>query len=632
MTLFDFAIKNILRDVKAYLYYYLNCVFAVLIFFLFQILSQHPALAVIDTNSSMGLTLMAAELVSICFSLIFITYSVSQFLQGRSKQFGIITILGGSKKQLNRLLFWENFIISVAALCTGILLGLILAKVFLSFAARMIGGLDLPFYFPLSAIAITLLALGCVFLFIAILVPRMLRHSQILALLKRADQGDKPIRPLPIAIAFGISVLLTIAALILPDATGWISYLLLPCGCVALYTGTYLFLILVFNIQRRLAKSSGRYFNRTRMLDISNFYDTFRTNLKTMALTTLLYTISFLSIILMVSATRNVASQTRAEMPCAFWYTSWSEQADTLGNVDTITQTLMDQPGYRTVQETFYQKAGDANPDRQVLLSQSGYNQIAAFFQYPTVTLTGGQVLMVAGDMLEKDYSIPQAYQDALATSGYTVSLAGTQPGLLAMSGYLDSVTVVSDEAFQQLSPNLAAWDAYAFDVNNWQDLDAESQSLIDAFTPILERGEGVLQTNYHSYQLNKLSKNLILYIGSILCFAFLLAVGSFIYSRLYASMDKESAYYRRIVRIGLSQKELRHLIRRFIAKLLLIPFGLAILYLWVGVFIIDAYSAVSNIPTALVCTGIYTVLQGMVFTLIHQLYQRKMFAAVYGA
>ena len=107
MTLFDFARKNITRDSRSYVFYFANCVFSVFVFFLFTVLSFHPAMSVIDEDSTMGLILALGEAVSVGFSVCFISYSVSCFLKSRSRQFGLITILGASKKQLNKLVFLE---------------------------------------------------------------------------------------------------------------------------------------------------------------------------------------------------------------------------------------------------------------------------------------------------------------------------------------------------------------------------------------------------------------------------------------------------------------------------------------------------------------------------------------------
>ncbi|HEM5650576.1 TPA: ABC transporter permease [Streptococcus suis] len=202
MTLFDFARNNISRDRRNYIYYFVNCVFSVFVFFLFTVLSFHPAMSIIDRDSTMGLILIVGELISIGFSVCFISYSVGCFLKARSRQFGLITILGASKKQVNKLVFLENMIVGFASIVTGILLGFVFSKFFLDIANKVIGVSDFTFYFPVQAIITTVIVLGIVFLAIAFFTPRLIRKKEVVRLLKTEVTGEKPQKLLPLLIVF----------------------------------------------------------------------------------------------------------------------------------------------------------------------------------------------------------------------------------------------------------------------------------------------------------------------------------------------------------------------------------------------------------------------------------------------
>lgn len=172
MTLFDFAYKNICRDRRNYIYYFVNGIFSVVVFFLFTVLSFHPAMMIVDRNSTMGMLLIVGEVISIGFSFCFTSYSVGCFLKARSRQFGLITILGASKKQLNRLVFLENMIVEIASIITGILLGMVFSKFFLDIANKVIGVTDFTFYVPVHAIIVTVVVFGLVFMSIAFFTPK----------------------------------------------------------------------------------------------------------------------------------------------------------------------------------------------------------------------------------------------------------------------------------------------------------------------------------------------------------------------------------------------------------------------------------------------------------------------------
>lgn len=70
-------------------------------------------------------------------------------------------------------------------------LGLIFSKLFLMIAEKIIGGLNLDFYFPLTAILYTLCLMGGLFLLISIFAPLILRKQKIISLLKKEETAER---------------------------------------------------------------------------------------------------------------------------------------------------------------------------------------------------------------------------------------------------------------------------------------------------------------------------------------------------------------------------------------------------------------------------------------------------------
>ena len=134
----------------------------------------------------------------------------------------------------------------------------------------------------------------------------------------------------------------------------------------------------------------------------------------------------------------------------------------------------------------------------------------------------------------------------------------------------------------------------------------------------------------YRYYRSSQIQNNLTLYIGGMLSFVFLLAVASFIYSRLYSELDAECRKFKGIVKIGLSRKELSMVLSRFIFLILCVPFGLALAYLWIGVFITEQFALVSTIPVALGFTAILIVLQIVLYLWIKTSYRKTVFKQVF--
>lgn len=130
MTFRQFAIKNVQRNYKAYLAYFLSSTLSILVFFLFAVNLFHPMIGESFTSGPVHSVLSAGEVAISIFSLLFILYSVGTFLKTRSGEFGLLTMLGATRKQLNRLISLENIIIGLAAMVTGITTGLFYRNIF----------------------------------------------------------------------------------------------------------------------------------------------------------------------------------------------------------------------------------------------------------------------------------------------------------------------------------------------------------------------------------------------------------------------------------------------------------------------------------------------------------------------
>lgn len=625
MTLFDFAYKNVSRDLKTYLYYFLNCSFAVLIFFLFSVLAFHPSLNFLDDQSGPIMILAASEIVTIGFSFVFISYSVSKFLSARGKQFGLLTILGASKKQLNKLIFFENIIIGFAAIITGIIFGLVISKLFLSIASKAIAEINFPFYFPVKAIILTIVVLGCLFLIISILIPKFIRKKQIINLLKSDEVIEKKQK---LGIAFIIFIISTSIVYILYVKEIFSLSLLIAClGALSIISLTYLLFSMGIKVYISLAKKNGSYYKNTNMLALSSVLGSLKSTTQCMATSATLYTVAFVSITLMISSAINVKKQVEVNNPYAFMYDAWKKDAPIDDHVKKIEDTIGNLPGYKKLGFNLYNEKGY---ERNELVSESDYNKIMQFTNRKKVTLNKDEVIVVTGDPEQPYMDIsPQIYK-LLKQSGSEVSIKKKEKELIIPSGYKDQFIVIPDALLEKIKVKLETSTIYAFDIDNYTKYEDASNKLNDYFEPLISKHEATIISAYNLYVNEQLIKNLIVYIGGILCVSFLLAVASFLYSRLYSTLDKDCKYYQGIVKVGLSKKELSKILNGLVSLLVVIPYVLSLVYMWVFILRIDRSNVVSIVPMSINCTIVFTIIQIGVFIFVQKSYKRAVFNKIY--
>lgn len=627
MTLFEFAWKNISRDKRNYIYYFVNCVCSVFVFFLFSVLSFHPALEVIDTDSAMGLTLAVGEVVSVSFSICFISYSMRCFLKNRSRQMGLITILGASKKQLNQLVFMENMLVGILSIVTGILFGMVFSRFFLDIANRMIGVSDFVFYFPVQAILLTVLVMGVVFFWIAYFTPKFIRKKEVVKLLKAQSKDDKPQKLVPTLVAF-----LILAPILLWVFVGKSAFarfmqesLFLPFLLVIVAVlGTYL--LLSFGMRLWLTFQIKSHSN-VRLLCIGDQRAKLKTNVQGMTISAFLYTVAFFAVIILFSMATNIKSETEKILPYAFAYNTWTEEADASHDLAVIEDELQDLPGYKTVEVHLWYPDLDS---RTPIMSQSDYNQIMDFLGREPVSVSDTGVYLVTGNADEVLKEVPNSTESFFQSNHLSLSVEGQSDKVITLTGFTGGICVVSDAVFEPLRPKMTEKIITAFSYDEWEKNSESPDAIFTALENTLQKGDANVVSAYRYYRSSQIQNNLTLYIGGMLSFVFLLAVASFIYSRLYSELDAECRKFKGIVKIGLSRKELSLVLSRLLFLILCVPFGLALIYLWIGVLITEQFTLVSTIPVAIGFTAVLIVLQIILYLWIRSSYRKTVFQQVF--
>ena len=225
---------------------------------------------------------------------------------------------------------------------------------------------------------------------------------------------------------------------------------------------------------------------------------------------------------------------------------------------------------------------------------------------------------------------IPASVEAFLQANHLSLSIEGQSDQVITLTGFTSGICVVSDAVFASLAPQLTEKTITAFLYDQWE-LNRESpDAIFPALEETLEKRDANVVSAYRYYRSSQIQNNLTLYIGGMLSFVFLLAVASFLYSRLYSQLDAECRKWKGIVKIGLSQKELSAVLNRLLFLILCVPFGAALLYLWVGIFLMERVTLVSNIPVALGFTSVLLVLQAVLYLWIQHSYRKSVFQKVY--
>ncbi|MCB2288429.1 ABC transporter permease [Clostridium sp. CS001] len=320
-----FAYKNVSRNIKAYFAYFLSTCISSALFFSFTMFLFHPNKG--QFKSYIGKAILVTEIIAYLFLFFFVFYSVSVFLKTRYKEFGVLYIIGISKKQLYNMIFIENIIINAIATLSGIIIGLVFSKIYLVVIERLLRLNSLSFYFPIKAIVITFASFVLLGVFVSFFTSSIIREKEVLKLLK-ATKAPKTEPKTSIFLAvLGFSMLILGYYITLTASKQNLDKIILPVVAMVIFATYLLFSHLsVFSI-RLLKKNRRLYLKKTNLLLISNLFYKIKDNSRMFFLIAITSTVAFTFIGTSFAFWKNTLGDIEKRYPYDFTYTTFGESA-----------------------------------------------------------------------------------------------------------------------------------------------------------------------------------------------------------------------------------------------------------------------------------------------------------------
>ena len=174
--------------------YLLTCICMVAVFYILGFLASPGTLALIPVGkSSVVLVLTLGKYVILAFSLIFLYYTYSFLIRRRAREFGLYNVLGMGKRNLVRIISWENLITFIAALTGGLLAGIFLSKLAELGLVNLLGGtVDYAIRVDADTVVFTVIAYAAIFLLIGLSAVIRTVRADAVSLMKSENVGEKP--------------------------------------------------------------------------------------------------------------------------------------------------------------------------------------------------------------------------------------------------------------------------------------------------------------------------------------------------------------------------------------------------------------------------------------------------------
>ncbi len=567
----------------------------------------------IQIGSTLSLVMMLTSFIVYIFSFVFIIYSMFSFLKKKTKNLGIFMITGASMQQVRKMLFRENMFIAGIAILTAIVLGLVIAPLFLMITKRVLQASSFGMYIPVQAIALTTILFTILFCIVSKFITRFINKEEAVLLLKTDVTQEKLITPAPwklllSVITSGFLALSLILELNWIESPGMVYYLLL---FVSSLLAIYFIITQGMLLSIRVLQKHPSYYKKTNMLYVSNLKAKGRSHAHLIYLLTILLLGVFLCTNVLYSSYYNIDKRVESLEPYSFQYISLpgnkpeSEQED----VSFIEHTLAKQGKY----EAYYSAFKTDKNQNIGFMSVSNYN---AFSIHKTLFLKDDEYYVVAG------------YQNILPSTELIhdypfgeLQYAGIEKRNILMSGVQRVYYIVPDAVYETI--DYPIFKVFSYEVEHWTEKNELAETIFSKITPI--QYERQIHSKINLYNTEKFTVSLLFFIGFMMSLIFLSAAMSILYFYLQMALEGEKEKYAGIRKLGFSIKELASVVTKELATLIFIPFVLASILLCGIMFAMRNQFSSALYGVTAIGVGIFLLLFVISFFIIRRSYLKKL-------
>ncbi|EJR17118.1 MULTISPECIES: FtsX-like permease family protein [Bacillus cereus group] len=651
MTFWQFAFKNVSRNSKAYFAYFVSSAFSIMVFFSFTVYAYHPRLQIMnklqEQDPLMNLAGMA-QFVIVLFSFFFLLYSIGTFLNVRKQQFGVLTVLGISQKQLKRLLFTENMIIGMLAIFAGIQGGLVFSNFFLLVTSKLTNAKGLYLYWPTEAIIVTTITFIILFLIVSTFTPMFIRTRKTTRLIKNSKKEKSEKRP-SILISLFALICLALCYYIAGYPQGYITeknaqngsvFLIMLSILPLVVVGTYLFFSQTFLLFIFILKKRRKfYMKQINMLWISDLANRTRSNINVLFIVSMLSALAFTIIIGLFAANNNTTASVLERYPVPFTYTSEGDNSLEQKHITAI-ETELTNSNFQYRKYKFTVVKDTALKEDIMLMKMSDYNAIAKQLKRPEITIDSTEVYIISRHSPELLNLVSNPF-----AKHNTITL-GSNKKEFHIKGFINKgiepsfafphLAVVQDYVFDNMIPHIETTVIYNYFVENWENAIVPTKNMLrvisgDARKFYEKHTEENAQVPFFIYtatdELIYGKGNAVaqFFIWAFLGFIFFIGAASVLYFRMYNDLTTERQKYITITKLGLTESEMFRSATIQLGILFFVPYIVAGIHTIFAIKFLQSMFSFSLLKETCIVLTLFGIIEIIFFFLIRSLYINKL-------
>ncbi|SCC54791.1 ABC transporter permease [Bacillus wiedmannii] len=632
MTLFDIVQRNIRRNFKEYILYFVSLTASMVIYFMFASLRYNTQINVALTHSvETKDILQSAKVVLIVFIAIFIIYSTNFFIKKRKKEVGIYSLLGITKKQIGTMLFCETIIMGSVALIIGVLIGSWSSKLAFEILMSLVK-LKVPVYFEFSIKSLidTSVVFLAILLYTAWKNSRVIYQFSLIEMFQADHQGESMPKVSRIMAYMGIVLLglgYLLAAffhevmLLVWDPKDPMNPIIPPKTIpvfilFVIVIGTYLlFTSYTVIILKKMRSKRKMFYNGMSILNISQSLYRVKGNAKLLATIAILSAVALTAIGTAVSGYFSGQIEAKSKSPYSF---SYKKQEDA---IEKRIQGVFEENDKKnsiirdfevemvTVKGGPFEEEENTslpNPPYKIaydfqLMSQSILNKNAKNMGVKKVNLNPGEVF-IYNLQHDKNFEKGNRLQFPIEVEPKISVVQGIE--IRQLTNFEELVVIVPDQLYEMVKQKHQTHIVKNIDVTQQKD----SKELTEGLLKIVP-DDVKINTFYKTYLDVMETYGTMLFIGGFLGVVFVLATGSIIYYKQLSEAHASQRYYETLRKIGVTKKEIRTSISKQVRFSFILPVIIGLVHSLFALSVISNMSIFNIIIPILISSGVYCII-----------------------
>lgn len=257
------ALSGMLKNKKMYWPYLLSGAVMVLMTYLLFFLTGCNALNYMKGGGILRMLLPIGSVAVGIFSFVFLFYSSSFLLKQRSREFGLYHVLGLNKRNLAKVMLWENTVAAAAALLVGLFFGIALSKAAELCMVNLLKG-TVTYSFTVSGAAVAKTALQFLAIYTVLLLNAFVkvRRSSALELLQTTGAGEREPKANWLLAGLGVVLLGAAYYIALTIQSPLSAIVWFMAAAILVVVATYLLLVSGSVALCRILQKNKRYYYR----------------------------------------------------------------------------------------------------------------------------------------------------------------------------------------------------------------------------------------------------------------------------------------------------------------------------------------------------------------------------------